>query len=354
MTKLSEFFQGKKIFLTGHTGFKGSWLTLWLSIMGAKTCGYALAPEEESLYSILDLKKNLEKSIFGDIRNEELIEKSMQDFQPDIIIHMAAQPLVRASYFDPRFTYETNVIGALNVFEAARKTTSVKAVVNVTTDKCYANQEIDYAYKEGDKLGGHDPYSSSKACSEILTESYRQSFFSKAGIHLASARAGNVIGGGDFSVDRIIPDIFRAIRDKKPVEIRSPNAIRPWQHVLEPLHGYLLLAKNLYEDGEKFAKAYNFGPEKSAEISVRELTDCFIKQIGFGNFVINENRNLHEAGILKLNNSLSKAELGWKPKLSFLESISFTASWYKNYFENRQKIEDYTLLQIKDFLKNDS
>ena len=243
------------------------------------------------------------------------------------------------------------MIGTLNVFEAARKTTAVKAIVNVTTDKCYANQEIDYAYKEDDKMGGHDPYSSSKACSEILTESYRQSFFSKAGIHLASARAGNVIGGGDFSVDRIIPDIFRAICDKKPVEIRSPNAIRPWQHVLEPLNGYLLLAKNLYENGEKFAKAYNFGPEKSAEVNVKELTDCFIKQIGFGHFVINENRNLHEAGILKLNNSLAKAELGWKPKLSFLESISFTASWYKNYFENRQTIEDYTLLQIKDFLK---
>ena len=351
MTKLGEFFQGKKVFHTGHTGFKGSWLTLWLSMMGAKTCGYALAPEKEGLYNILNLKKNLEKSIFGDIRNVELLEKSMQDFQPDIIIHMAAQPLVRASYFDPRFTYETNVIGTLNVFEAARKTTAVKAIVNVTTDKCYANQEIDYAYKEDDKMGGHDPYSSSKACSEILTESYRQSFFSKAGIHLASARAGNVIGGGDFSVDRIIPDIFRAICDKKPVEIRSPNAIRPWQHVLEPLNGYLLLAKNLYENGEKFAKAYNFGPEKSAEVNVKELTDCFIKQIGFGHFVINENRNLHEAGILKLNNSLAKAELGWKPKLSFLESISFTASWYKNYFENRQTIEDYTLLQIKDFLK---
>ena len=345
----NQFFQNKKVFITGHTGFKGSWLSLWLSLLGAKVCGYALKPESESLYNIIDLEKNLAKSTFADIRIHELLEKEIVDFKPDIIIHMAAQPLVRASYFDPRFTYETNIIGTLNVLEAARKVESVKAVVNVTTDKCYENREINYAYKEDDKLGGHDPYSSSKACAEILTASYRKSFFAKSGAAIATARAGNVIGGGDFSVDRIIPDIFRAIRENKKVEIRSPNSIRPWQHVLEPLYGYLLLAKNLYENGDKFAKAYNFGPESESEVNVENLTNQFITDIGFGAYEVKRDNALHEAGILKLNNGLAKSELDWKPKLKFADAIKFTAEWYVVYHKSRADIVNFTSNQIVKF-----
>ena len=215
-----NFYRGKRIFLSGHTGFKGAWLSLWLMKMGAKVSGFSLAPEKESLFNILDLASQLEESTIGDIRNFTLLEKKLKNFQPEIVIHMAAQALVRPSYADPRLTYETNVIGTLNVFEAVRKAGSVKALVNITTDKCYENKEINHNYCEDDPLGGYDPYSSSKACAEILTSSYRRSFFEKEGIAAGSVRAGNVIGGGDFSVDRIIPDIFRSIRDKKEVELR--------------------------------------------------------------------------------------------------------------------------------------
>lgn len=344
-----NFYHGKRIFLTGHTGFKGAWLSLWLLKMGAKVSGFSLAPEKESLFNILDLALQLEESTIGDIRDFVLLEKKLKNFQPEIVIHMAAQALVRPSYADPRLTYKTNVIGTLNVFEAVRKAGSVKALVNVTTDKCYENKEINHNYCEDDSLGGYDPYSSSKACAEILTSSYRRSFFEKAGIGLASVRAGNVIGGGDFSSDRIIPDIFRAIRDGKKVELRSPNAIRPWQHVLEPLSGYLTLAKNLYEKGENFAKAYNFGPDRDAEKNVEILTKSFIKKIGSGAYEINANADLHEAGILKLDNSRAKKELNWKPKLSFDEAIFWTADWYKNYSEKNSDIQKFTADQIEIF-----
>jgi CDP-glucose 4,6-dehydratase len=350
MIELENFYRGKKVFLTGHTGFKGAWLSLWLSKMGAKVCGYALKPEKESLFNIAKVKDDLEKSIFADIRDAKKIAAEIKKFQPEIIIHMAAQPLVRSSYADPRETYETNVIGSLNVFEGALKAGSVKAVLNITTDKCYENKEINYAYKEEDPLGGYDPYSASKACAEILTSSYRRSFFTKAGIGLASARAGNVIGGGDFSLDRIIPDIFRAIRDNKKVELRSPNAIRPWQHVLEPLYGYLLLVKNLFEKGGNFAKAYNFGPDSNAEINVQHLTRDFIETIGYGSYEIKAGAELHEAGILKLDNNLAKKELGWNPQLSFKETISETARWYKNYLDKKSDVKKFTLDQIQQFL----
>ncbi len=346
---LEKFYKDKKIFLTGHTGFKGAWLSSWLRKMGAQICGFALEADRESLFNILDLQSDLEKSIIGDIRNHHELEKALKDFQPEIVIHLAAQPLVRYSYSDPRTTYETNVIGTLNIFEAAIKAGSVKAILNITTDKCYENREIDYAYKEEDPLGGYDPYSSSKACSEILTSSYRRSFFQKEGIHLASARAGNVIGGGDFSVDRIIPDIFRSIRDVQKVKLRSPNSIRPWQHVLEPLYGYLLLTKNLYQKGESFAKSYNFGPEKDAEKTVEILTDIFLSKLTMGSYEVSNNAALHEAGILKLDNSRAKQELNWQPKLSFEETLKWTADWYKNYLEKKSDIKSYTIKQIEDF-----
>ena len=346
-----NFYRGKRIFLTGHTGFKGAWLSHWLNIMGAKVAGFSLKPEKESLFNILDLSSELEKSSFADIRDVALLEKAVKDFQPEIIIHMAAQALVRSSYFDPRTTYETNVIGTLNIFEAARKSGSVKAIVNITTDKCYENKEINYAYQEDDALGGHDPYSSSKACAEILTSSYRRSFLQKEGISLASVRAGNVIGGGDFSVDRIIPDIFCSIREGKKVELRSPKALRPWQHVMEPLSGYLILAKNLYEKGEIFSKSYNFGPNSDAEKDVETLTKTFIQKIGIGAYKINSNADLHEAGILKLDNNRSKKELNWQPKLSFDEAILWTADWYKNYLEKKSDVKKFTTNQIENFSK---
>ena len=350
MVNLKNFYSGKKVFLTGHTGFKGSWLALWLSMMGAKVVGFALEPEKESLFNLAGVGLELEKSIIGDIRNSDEIAAKIKKFQPEIILHLAAQPLVRDSYFDPRKTYETNVIGTLNVFEAARKAGSVKVITNITTDKCYENREIDYAYKEDDALGGYDPYSSSKACAEILTSSYRRSFFQKEGIHLASVRAGNVIGGGDFSVDRIIPDIFRAIRAGEKVRLRSPNAIRPWQHVLEPLYGYLLLTKNLYENGEKFAKAYNFGPNKDAEQNVEILTKTFIEKIGIGSYEIASDATLHEAGILKLDHSRATKELNWQSKLSFDQTLQWTADWYKNYLANKSSVKDLTTEQINKFI----
>jgi CDP-glucose 4,6-dehydratase len=347
---LGNFYSGKKIFLTGHTGFKGSWLCLWLSLMQAKIAGFALAAEEESLFKLAAIHDIVEKSIIGDIRNSAAIAAAIKDFQPEIIIHMAAQPLVRDSYNDPLTTYQTNIIGTLNVFEAARKAGNVKAILNITTDKCYENKEINYHYKEEDALGGYDPYSASKACAEILTSSYRRSFLQKEGIHLASARAGNVIGGGDFAAGRIIPDIFRSIRSGSAAQIRSPNAIRPWQHVLEPLYGYLLLTKNLYEKGDKFAKAYNFGPGINEEKNVETLIRTFIAKTGFGSYKINADSILHEAGILKLDSSKAKIELGWQPKLSFEQAINLTADWYKNYLEKILKIRKFTVKQIEEFL----
>ena len=348
--ELQNFYCGKKIFLTGHTGFKGSWMALWLLEMKARVVGFALEPEDESLFRLAQVDGGMEKSIIGDIRNSEKIAAAIADSQPEIIIHMAAQPLVRQSYFDPRETYETNVIGTLNVFEAARKVGSIKAILNVATDKCYENKEVDHAFEESDPLGGHDPYSASKACAEILTSSYRRSFFGKEKVALASARAGNVIGGGDFSKDRIIPDIFRSIQDGKKIELRSPSAIRPWQHVLEPVFGYLLLAKNLYEKGDVFAKAYNFGPNADAQQNVETLTKNFIEKIGAGAYESLENQALHEAGILKLNHSLAKKELDWQPKLTFDEAVFWTASWYKNYLEKTISPREFTLQQIRTFI----
>lgn len=349
-SSLQKFYHGKKIFLTGHTGFKGSWLALWLSMMGARVYGSSLAAEKESLFNILQLGSKLDKSTIGDIRNFPELQKAMTEFQPEIVIHMAAQPLVRLSYHDPLTTYETNVIGTLNVFEAVRKfSKNTRAILNITTDKCYENREAHHNYNEEEPLGGYDPYSASKACAEILTSSHRRSFFAENGIALASARAGNVIGGGDFSADRIIPDIFRSVREGVAAELRAPNSIRPWQHVLEPLQGYLLLTKNLYEKGETFAKPYNFGPDSDAEQNVETLTKAFIHKLGAGSYKINADKNLHEAGILKLDNSRAKKELGWQPKLGFEENLEWTAEWYKSYL-NGGDVKKFTSQQIGNFL----
>lgn len=348
ISELENFYKNKKVFITGHTGFKGSWLVLWLKKLGAEVTAYSLPPEKESLFELAGIENEV-KSIFGDIRNYDELLSALKKSEAEIVIHMAAQAFVLESYHNPTGTYETNVMGTINLFEAIRKVPTVKAVVNVTTDKCYENQELNLPFKEDDKLGGHDPYSSSKACSEIITSCWRDSFFSKSGVMLASARAGNVIGGGDFSKDRIIPDIIRAIEKNEKVILRSPNSIRPWQHVLEPLLGYMILAMKLFREKENLAAAYNFGPDKESKITVEDIVKTFIQKIAMGNYEIKENEQFYEAKTLRLDNNKAKKTLGWKPVFGFDETIDFTAIWYANYLNKKIPIKDFTLQQIELF-----
>lgn len=348
--QLENFYKNKKILVTGHTGFKGSWLCLWLRKMGADVFGYALQPESTSLFNLANIKNNTH-SVFGDIRDYNQFFDAIKTFKPEIIFHLAAQPLVLESYHQPIETYQTNVMGTINLFEIARKIAGIKAIVNITTDKCYENKNLDIAFKEDDKLGGYDPYSSSKACSEIVTSCWRDSFLANEGIALASARAGNVIGGGDFCKYRIIPDIIRAIEKNEKVILRSPNSTRPWQHVLEPLLGYMILAMKLLESNKNFSSAYNFGPDVQNIVNVEAVAKNFIKQIGSGNYGIESNEKLYEAKTLKLDNNKAKSELGWKPILDFTTTIDFTAQWYKNYLNKSCDIKDFTNLQIENYIK---
>jgi len=349
-----KIYKGKKVFITGHTGFKGSWLSLWLTTLGAEVCGYALAPNTNpALFDILKLKKKM-RHIKADIRDFKKLKKSLCSFAPDIVFHLAAQPLVRFSYKKPLETYETNILGTSNILEAVRNCPSVKAVVNVTTDKCYKNKEQDYAYKETDELGGYDPYSNSKACSELITSSYRDSFFNskdfgqKHNVALASARAGNVIGGGDYSLDRLFPDFVKAIQNDKEIILRNPNAVRPWQFVLEPLYGYLLLGKKLLEENVKFASAFNFGPYDSSIITVEEVVKTAIAAYGKGSYTIDKSIHPHEATLLKLNNEKAEKELSWKPVYPVKEAIEKTINWYKAYYNN-ENMFDFSLNQIESF-----
>lgn len=345
----SGVYKGKKVFVTGHTGFKGSWISLWLELMGAEVCGYSLdVSYTPSHLSLLGLKQ---KSIIGDIRNLEKLKKSIIEFQPDIIFHLAAQPLVRLSYREPVETYSTNVIGSLNVYEAARICPSVRSIVTITTDKVYENNEWVWGYRENDRLGGKDPYSASKAAMEIMTESYRYSFFNldKIGkdhdILLGVARAGNVIGGGDWAEDRLIPDIIRANLKNENVKIRSPKSIRPWQHVLEPISGYLLLGQQLIERNTKCATAYNFGPPHNDEMTVEEIVVEMKKYWDLISYEIEKPKEmLHEAGILKLDCTKANNELHWKPVWSMEEGLKNTIEWYRLFYEDKktQSINDLT------------
>lgn len=348
MKDLKKFYKGKKIFLTGHTGFKGSWLALWLKELGAEVTAFALPPIDESLFELTKIDNEI-TSIFGDICDKKSLLAALSKSQPEIVLHLAAQPFVLESYREPTKTFETNVIGVVNLFEAIRQTPSVKAVVNVTTDKCYENKELNLPFREEDKLGGHDPYSASKACSEIVTSCWRDSFFVKSGVNLASARAGNVIGGGDFSAQRLIPDIFQAIKRNEKVILRNPNSTRPWQHVLESLYGYLILTKKLFEEGEKFAGAYNFGPDKESKITVEDITKAFIKKIARGSYEIKKDEKFYEAKTLRLDNSKAKQELGWKPILDFDQTLEFSVSWYENYLSQKTEIKKFTISQIHKF-----
>lgn len=347
----NNIYAGKKVFLTGHTGFKGSWFSLWLTMLGAKVCGYSLAPNTRpSMFNELNIESKIEKSIIGNILDVEALEKSIFDFQPDIVFHLAAQPLVRLSYSEPVLTYQTNVIGSLNVLEAARKCKSVKAFVNVTTDKCYENKEINRGYREDEPMGGYDMYSSSKGCVEIMSSSYRRSFLQdENAFAMATARAGNVIGGGDWALDRLIPDCVIAINNDEKIEIRNPIAVRPWQHVLEPLSGYLLLGQKLLEYGKQYADGFNFGPDEGSILKVADVAQKVVEFYGKGEVVVQKRDNLHEAGLLMLNIEKAAKVLGWHPSLTADEAIQKTVEWYKNFYSSDIDIYNFTLKQIEDY-----
>lgn len=334
---MKNFWKGKKVFLTGNTGFKGAWLSIWLDALGAKVHGYALKPPTTpSIYELCRLNK-ITSTTIADIRDARRLKKDLLAVKPDVIIHMAAQPLVRESYKAPAHTYETNVMGVVNLLEAARDCRGLKAVLNVTTDKCYENQERLRGYHEGEPLGGYDPYSSSKACSELVTSAYRNSFFNpkdyaKHGVAVASARAGNVIGGGDWADDRLIPDIIRAALKGEKARIRSPRAIRPWQHVLEPLAGYLLLAEKLYTKGPAYAEAWNFGPEqgdaKSVEWIVKRMFAHWPEAPGY---TLDKGPHPHEAHYLKLDARKARRRLGWQPRWRLGQAIDKIIEWTRAY-----------------------
>ena len=345
----SSFWRSKRVLVTGHTGFKGSWLCLWLEELGAEVCGFSLKPAAgPNLFAEADVGRDI-KNTFADIRDQNAIYEAIATFQPEIVIHMAAQPLVRRSYQDPVDTYSTNIMGTVNLLEAVRQFEGVRAVVNVTTDKCYENKEWVWPYREDEPLGGHDPYSSSKACAELVTQAYRKSFYHSSNTALATARAGNVIGGGDWSDDRLIPDILLAFQEKNPVVIRNPQAIRPWQHVLESLHGYLLLAENLFNEGHSFSEAWNFGPRDEDAKSVGWIMDEISLRWGEdASWVNDEKDNPHEATYLKLDISKAKRRLGWSPKWNLDQTLDHIVSWHKGWLQKRPARE-LCLEQIQEF-----
>lgn len=326
------FWHGKKVFLTGHTGFKGGWLALWLQKLGAEVTGFALPPPTQpGLFEVAQVASGMQ-SVIGDIRDATALAQALTHAQPEIVIHMAAQPLVRHAYAHPVETYSTNVMGLVNLLEAVRQTGSVRAVVNVTTDKCYENREWVWGYRENEALGGHDPYSSSKACAELVSASYRRSYH----LPLATARAGNVIGGGDWAADRLIPDILRAIEAGQPVQIRHPQAIRPWQHVLEPLYGYLTLAEKLYTHGDiedsPFASAWNFGPAESDAQPVQWLVEQLTARWGRGAcWQQDDGNHPHEAHYLKLDCAKSRSALGWLPRWPLARGLAEIVDWHQHY-----------------------
>jgi len=350
-----DFWRDKRVLLTGHTGFKGSWLSLWLSSLGADVIGVALPPPTcPSLFEISGIGRKI-TNITCDVRDLDHLQSVFFDHQPEIVIHMAAQSLVRASYDDPIGTYSTNMMGTVNLFEAVRKTKSVRAVINVTTDKCYDNDERLSGYVEADSMGGFDPYSSSKGCSELITAAYRNSYFlpekySEHNVAVATARAGNVIGGGDWAKDRLIPDVIRSITESRALKVRNPNAIRPWQHVLEPLSGYLILAQKLYENKGDYAEAWNFGPGEDDVKSVSWIVDYLNTQFGGFQWELDDDDQPHEANYLKLDCLKASQRLNWSPKWKLPEALRAIVEWQKGYLENLD-MELLMIEQIKKYSK---
>ncbi len=345
----SFFWKNRSVFLTGHTGFKGGWLALWLTNMGAKVNGYALdAKIMPNFFTETNLRERLTSSTIGDIENFSTLKDAMSSAKPSIVINMAAQPLVRKSYEKPVETFKTNIFGTINLLEAARKIDTVEAIVNITTDKCYQNKEQLKPYIENDKLGGHDPYSSSKACAELVTAAYRDSFLRESGIKIATARAGNVIGGGDWATDRLIPDFLRTIDSGKKLFIRYPNAVRPWQHVLEPLSGYLMLAEKLITSGDNFSEAWNFGPEENDSKPVSWILDFFSQKIPDVQWEIDRSVKPHEANLLLLDSSKAKSRLGWVPKWSLKKGLNKTIEWHQAWKE-KELMSEVSVSQIKSY-----
>ena len=353
MSNFNNVYKGKTVLVTGHTGFKGSWLSIWLTMLGANVVGYALEPfSKKDNYNASHLEKHLYADVKGDIRDSEKLEETIAKYQPEIVFHLAAQALVRASYENPKYTYETNVIGSLNVLEAVRKFDCIKTVVMITSDKCYENVEQIWGYKETDKMGGYDPYSSSKGCAELLISSYRNSFFNpkdyaKHGKAIASVRAGNVIGGGDWSANRLIPDCIRYIEENKDIEIRSKHSTRPWEHVLEPLSGYLRVGQRLIEEPVKYSEGFNFGPSIECNKTVWEVVEYLVKYYGKGNVVDASDPNaVHENTLLSLDVTKAYKTLQWKAMLNFYEAIEFTVDWYKEALVSDDMFE-FTKKQIQ-------
>ncbi|MEP1425818.1 MAG: CDP-glucose 4,6-dehydratase [Tateyamaria sp.] len=346
----AEFWAGKKVLVTGHTGFKGGWLSMWLADMGAVVTGIALdPPTDPGFFEVTGLRSHLDGDLRIDIRDKGLLADAVANVAPDILLHLAAQPLVRRSYVDPVETYETNVMGTIHVLEAVRATPSIRAVVNVTTDKCYENREWVWPYREDEAMGGHDPYSSSKGCAELVTSAYRRSFFAEAGVQIATARAGNVIGGGDWAKDRLIPDIFRSIDAGEAVLVRSPSATRPWQHVMEPVAGYLMLAQALWNSpDDRFAEGWNFGPEENDTRSVQWIVEHMCSLDPAAQWQLEGTPQPHEANLLMLSSSKAKAMLGWRTQWNLPAALEKTLSWHIAWREG-DDMAAVTMSQIKDY-----
>lgn len=347
----SNFWSKKKVFITGHNGFKGSWLTLYLKYLGADVKGYSLKPNSKlNLLKELNLSKDISSEI-GDIRNYKKLKKTIIDYNPDIIFHLAAQPIVSKSYQDPKNTFSINTIGVVNLFEAVRSCKSVKALINVTSDKCYEIIADKRGYKETDPMGGFDPYSCSKGCSELITSSYKRSFFSQ-GLGIASVRAGNVIGGGDWAVDRLLPDVFRSLKKKIPIIVRNPEYVRPWQHVLEPIDGYICLAEKLFKNPRTYSGSWNFGPEKKSHKTVREILLIVKSHLPNLNIEFNSSKyDFHESRYLALNINKAKKILKWQPRWDIKNSIQNTVDWYKNY-NNNMNMNKYSTNQIMNYINH--
>lgn len=355
MDIFNTFYQGKRVLVTGHTGFKGSWLSIWLHELGAEVIGVAQAPfSERDNYVLSGIGEKIKADIRADIRDGGRMKEIFREYQPEIVFHLAAQPLVRLSYEIPVETYQTNVMGTINILEAIRATESVKVGIMITTDKCYENKEQIWGYRENEPMGGYDPYSSSKGAAEIAIASWRRSFFNpeqweKHGKSIASVRAGNVIGGGDWASDRIIPDCIRALEAGKPIEIRSPKAIRPWQHVLEPLSGYMLLATKMWNEPTRYCEGWNFGPKSESISTVWEVARKVVENYGHGELCdLSDPNALHEAKLLMLDINKAQFQLGWEPRMDIKRTIALTVKWYKCYL--KENAYDICREQIKRYL----